>query len=70
MIEGYIFGSKPPDNDSFWDAYGTQGRCKVITCDRHFGKEKEIDTGICVKMVTTCYQIKGGKQDLKHTVMI
>lgn len=31
--DGYIFGSKPPENDSFWEKYAQVSHCEVIMYD-------------------------------------
>ncbi len=46
LIEGYIFGSTPPSNDTFWSNYGKKAKCTVITNPRSLmtGAEKQVDT--------------------------
>lgn len=52
--KGYIFGSRPPTNDSFWKKYGDAGNCEVHTYNRspitHY--EKQVDTSLCCKIVS------------------
>ncbi|MCB0979132.1 MAG: NYN domain-containing protein [Ilumatobacteraceae bacterium] len=45
-----LFGSKPPDTDTIWDAARDSG-FEVTAMNRVHGREKKIDTGITTEMV-------------------
>lgn len=50
-----LFGSKPPHNDSLWNAMKS-AQFEVIALDRNIvGKEKAIDTGIVCKIAEALY---------------
>ncbi len=52
-----LFGSRPPQNDSVWDAARRQG-FEVITYDRNVANhEKKIDTDIVATMIEDSYEI-------------
>ncbi len=52
-----LFGSKPPKNDSLWDAARRQG-FEVIAYDRNIaGHEKKIDTDVVATMIEDSYEI-------------
>ena len=46
-----LFGSKPPDTDTIWDA-ARRGGFEVIAMNRVHGREKKIDTGIATEMIS------------------
>jgi uncharacterized LabA/DUF88 family protein len=46
-----LFGSKPPDTDTLWEAARRQG-FEVVALDRVHGREKKIDTGIATEMIS------------------
>ena len=51
-----LFGSKPPHNDSLWNAM-SKAQFEVIALDRNIaGKEKAIDTGIIAKITKSLYK--------------
>ena len=51
-----LFGSKPPHNDSLWNAMA-KAQFEVIALDRNVvGKEKAVDTGIIAKIDKTLYK--------------
>jgi len=52
----YLFGSRPPQNDSLWEA-ARQGGFEVIVEDRNAqNREKKIDTGIVAQMMEDSYE--------------
>lgn len=56
LKKAYLFGSRPPQNDSLWDA-ARQGGFDVIVEDRNVqNREKKIDTGIAVRMMEDSYE--------------
>lgn len=51
-----LFGSKPPHNDSLWQAM-KKAQFEVVALDRNIaGKEKAVDTGIIAKIDKTLYK--------------
>lgn len=51
-----LFGSKPPHNDSLWNAMA-KAQFEVIALDRNVaGKEKAVDTGIIAKIDKALYK--------------
>lgn len=60
-----LFGSRPPKNDSLWDAARKQG-FEVITHDRNFkNQEKKIDTDIVSTMMEDSYEnLKIGEDEI------
>lgn len=60
FLGGFIFGSKPPSNDSFWNAIEVHSKCKVIAHERsiYTNQEKKVDTSMCVEMMTYAFQSK------------
>lgn len=58
-----LFGSKPPPNDSLWDAAQRAG-FEIVVEDRNVAnKEKKIDTGIVAAMTRDAYTITDKKRD-------
>lgn len=59
-----LFGSKPPLNDSLWNAAAANG-FEVITEDRNYytNKEKKIDSGICTAILEDSYELMIPGQD-------
>lgn len=59
-----LFGSKPPLNDSLWNAAQANG-FEVITEDRNYytNKEKKIDSGICTAILEDSYELMTAGQD-------
>lgn len=57
LNHGYIFGSRPPSNDTFWRKYGEISNCEIITFDRSriTGKEKQVDTAMSAKIIDLAY---------------
>jgi len=56
LKKAYLFGSRPPQNDSLWEA-AKQGGFEVVVEDRNVqNKEKKIDTGIAVRMMEDSYE--------------
>jgi len=51
-----LFGSRPPQNDSVWDAAKRKG-FEVVVYDRKHGHEKKIDTDIVATMMEDSYEI-------------
>ena len=53
-----LFGSKPPLNDSLWNAAEANG-FEVVTEDRNYytNKEKKIDSGICTAIMEDSYEL-------------
>jgi len=52
-----LFGSRPPENDSLWEAARRHG-FEVTVEDRNAqNREKKIDTGIAVQMIADSYEI-------------
>ena len=63
-----LFGSKPPHNDSLWNAIKAQ-QYEVVALDRNVaGKEKAVDTGIISKIDKTLYR-ESAKGDVFGLVM-
>lgn len=60
-----LFGSKPPQNDSVWEAAKRKG-FDVITYDRNIvNHEKKIDTDIVATMIEDSYEIlEVGKDEM------
>lgn len=51
-----LFGSRPPPNDSLWDAAKRKG-FEVVVYDRNVsGKEKKIDTDVVATMMEDSYE--------------
>ncbi|HRX55993.1 MAG TPA: NYN domain-containing protein [Verrucomicrobiales bacterium] len=58
-----LFGSRPPKNDSVWDAAKRKG-FEVVTYDRNIAnKEKKIDTDIVAHMIEDSYELGDAKVD-------
>jgi uncharacterized LabA/DUF88 family protein len=58
-----LFGSRPPANDSLWDAAKRKG-FEVIVYDRNVkNREKKIDTDIVATMMEDSYEIVDPKSD-------
>lgn len=58
-----LFGSRPPQNDSLWDAAIRNG-FEVITYDRNVANhEKKIDTDIVATMIEDSYEIANPATD-------
>ena len=56
LKKAYLFGSRPPQNDSLWAAARRDG-FEVVVEDRNAqNREKKIDTGIAVRMVEDSYE--------------
>ena len=56
LRKAYLFGSRPPQNDSLWEA-ARQGGFEVVVEDRNAqNREKKIDTGIAVRMMEDSYE--------------
>jgi uncharacterized LabA/DUF88 family protein len=56
LKKAYLFGSRPPQNDSLWAA-ARQGGFEVVVEDRNVqNREKKIDTGIAVRMMEDSYE--------------
>ena len=56
LKKAYLFGSRPPQNDSLWEA-ARQGGFEVVVEDRNVqNREKKIDTGIAVRMMEDSYE--------------
>jgi len=63
LKKAYLFGSRPPQNDSLWSAAKQHG-FEVIVQDRNIqNREKKIDTGIAVQMVSDSYEIIQDKNE-------
>lgn len=59
----YLFGSRPPPNDSLWNIAKSKGFDPIVE-DRNFaGREKMIDTGIVTKMMSDAYKFADKSQD-------
>ena len=57
LRKAVLFGSRPPQNDSLWEA-ARQGGFEVVVDDRNAqNREKKIDTGIAVQMVEDSYEL-------------
>lgn len=52
----YLFGSRPPPNDTLWDIARSKGFNPVVENRNVAGKEKKIDTGIVTKMMSDGYK--------------
>lgn len=59
-----LFGSKPPLNDSLWNAAKKNG-FEVVTEERSYftNKEKKIDSGICTAIMEDSYEAMHSGQD-------
>jgi uncharacterized LabA/DUF88 family protein len=58
-----LFGSRPPPNDSLWDAAKRKG-FEVVVYDRNVkNREKKIDTDIVATMIADSYEILDIKND-------
>jgi hypothetical protein len=58
-----LFGSRPPPNDSLWDAAKRKG-FEVVVYDRNVkNREKKIDTDIVATMVQDSYELLDPKND-------
>lgn len=58
-----LFGSRPPKNDSLWDAAKRNG-FEVIVYDRNVaGHEKKIDTDIVATMIEDSYELFAADED-------
>ena len=56
LKKAYLFGSRPPQNDSLWEA-ARQGGFEVIVEDRNAqNREKKIDTWIVAQMMEDSYE--------------
>jgi len=55
--KAYLFGSRPPQNDSLWEAARQDGFEVVIEDRNAQNREKKIDTGIAVQMVSDSYEL-------------
>ena len=56
LKKAFLFGSRPPQNDSLWEA-ARDGGFEVIVEDRNAGNiEKKIDTGIVTQMMADSYE--------------
>jgi uncharacterized LabA/DUF88 family protein len=52
-----LFGSRPPPNDTLWDAAKRKG-FEVVVYDRNIaGKEKKIDTDVVATMMEDSYEL-------------
>jgi uncharacterized LabA/DUF88 family protein len=57
LKKAYLFGSRPPENDSLWEA-ARQSGFEVTVEDRNAqNKEKKIDTGIVAQMMEDSYEL-------------
>ena len=56
-----IFGSEPPNFDSFWKNYGTVSGAEVFTFNRSeiTGAEKQVDTKIVTEVVSAAHNYGG-----------
>jgi hypothetical protein len=58
-----LFGSRPPQNDSLWEAARQRG-FDVVVEDRNVqGREKKIDTGVSVQMMGDSYELVQDKAE-------
>jgi uncharacterized LabA/DUF88 family protein len=58
-----LFGSRPPPNDSVWDAAKRKG-FEVVVYDRNIkNREQKIDTDIVATMMEDSYEILDVKND-------
>lgn len=58
-----LFGSRPPPNDTLWDAAKRKG-FEVIVYDRNVsGKEKKIDTDVVATMIEDSYELVNPETD-------
>jgi uncharacterized LabA/DUF88 family protein len=56
LKKAYLFGSRPPQNDSLWEA-ARVGGFEVVVEDRNADNiEKKIDTGIVTQMMADSYE--------------
>jgi uncharacterized LabA/DUF88 family protein len=57
LKKAVLFGSRPPQNDSLWNA-ACQSGFEVIVEDRNVqNRKKKIDTGIAVQMIADSYEL-------------
>jgi uncharacterized LabA/DUF88 family protein len=63
VTRAVLFGSRPPKNDSLWEAARING-FEVIVHDRNIqNKEKKVDTDIVANMLTDSYEsLKAGDE--------
>ena len=63
VAKAFLFGSRPPPNDSIWQ-YATRAGFELILEDRNSAnKEKKIDTGLTAKLVKHAYKNMDPKRD-------
>jgi len=63
LRKAVLFGSRPPQNDSLWEA-ARQGGFEVVVEDRNAqNREKKIDSGIAVRMVEDSYELIDKEND-------
>jgi len=63
LRKAVLFGSRPPQNDSLWDA-ARQGGFEVVVEDRNVqNREKKIDTGVSIQMVDDSYELINKEED-------
>ena len=62
LKKAYLFGSRPPQNDSLWHAAKQEG-FEVIVEDRIQNREKKIDTGIVAQMMEDSYECLTDKKN-------
>lgn len=60
----YLFGSRPPQNDSIWAIARDTGFDTIIEDRNAANKEKKIDTGIVVKMTKDAYKECDAQSDI------
>lgn len=81
LVDSYLFGSKPPPNDSVWNA-ARQRKFKVEVFDRSQNsvgsKEKEVDNAMATRMsaianrlgVRAEMRVEGAQEELENTVFV
>lgn len=61
----YLYGSRPPANDTLWNVAAAKGFQPVIYDRNVANKEKKIDTDIAASMIETSYEkMKAGQDTL------
>lgn len=58
-----LFGSRPPKNDSLWEAARRQGFEPIVYDRNVINHEKKIDTDIVATMITDSYEILAAGSD-------
>ncbi|KAK4197715.1 hypothetical protein QBC40DRAFT_285078 [Triangularia verruculosa] len=63
QVDSYLYGSRPPPNDSVWDQYNKRGFKTKIYNRGSNGKEKEVDNSMAVDLTENAVELRA---DAKH----